>query len=34
MPAGAKAIQFGLNDDVYADNTGEIEVTITSTPAQ
>lgn len=32
VPEGAEAIQFGLNDDIYADNTGEIEVTITSTP--
>jgi len=34
VPEGAKAIQFGLNDDIYADNTGEIEVIIAVTPAQ
>jgi hypothetical protein len=28
VPAGAEAIQFGLNDDIYADNSGEIDVTI------
>jgi hypothetical protein len=33
VPEGAEAIQFGLNDDIYTDNTGEIEVTITSAPA-
>ena len=31
VPEGAVAIQFGLNDDIYADNTGEIDVVV-STP--
>jgi hypothetical protein len=31
VPEGAVFIQFGLNDDIYADNTGEIDVVI-STP--
>lgn len=30
VPEGATSIQFGLNDDIYADNSGEIDVTITS----
>ena len=34
VPEGAEAIQFGLNDDIYADNSGEIEVTITPAAAQ
>jgi hypothetical protein len=34
VPEGAEAIQFGLNDDIYADNSGEIEVTITTAAAQ
>ncbi len=34
VPAGAEHIQFGLNDDIYADNSGEIDVTIVaSAPA-
>jgi hypothetical protein len=33
VPEGAEAIQFGLNDDIYTDNTGEIDVTIESAPA-
>ena len=34
-PAGAVHIQFGINDDVFADNSGEIDVTIAaSDPAQ
>ncbi len=28
VPQGAVHIQFGINDDVFADNTGEIDVTI------
>ncbi len=34
VPEGAEAIQFGLNDDIYADNSGEIDVTITPAAAQ
>ncbi len=34
VPDGAEVLQFGINDDVYADNTGEIDVTITDVPAQ
>jgi len=34
VPEGAEAIQFGLNDDIYADNSGEIEVNITLAAAQ
>ncbi|MFT4077117.1 MAG: hypothetical protein QM647_16440 [Asticcacaulis sp.] len=30
VPEGAEAIQFGLNDDIYADNSGEIEITLTA----
>jgi len=34
VPEGAEAIQFGLNDDIYADNSGGIEVTVTAASAQ
>ncbi len=30
VPPGAVSLQFGINDDIYADNAGEIDVTITS----
>ena len=33
VPAGAVHIQFGINDDVFADNTGEIDVTIVTPDA-
>ena len=33
VPAGAVHIQFGINDDVFADNSGEIDVTIVTPDA-
>lgn len=34
VPEGAEVLQFGINDDVYADNSGEIDVTINVADAQ
>lgn len=28
VPEGAELLQFGINDDIYADNSGEIVVTV------
>ena len=28
VPKGAVTLEFGINDDIYADNTGEIDVTV------
>ncbi len=30
VPQDAVSIQFGINDDIYADNTGEIDVVVTT----
>ncbi|GGZ34150.1 hypothetical protein [Asticcacaulis endophyticus] len=34
VPPNAKKLQFGLNDDIFADNAGELTVVVTAVAAQ